>query len=186
MLVSTPCPRAKSIDNRGAPLSRMIIAGIDPGTTRVGYAVIEDDRRVRQLLAIETITLPSLKTHGERLELIQRVLRERLLRDQVHGIALERVFFPKNTKTAIAVAEARGVILLTAREHVRSIWEYTPSEIKLAVAGYGNADKEGLRRMVRLLLPGTTLPSGGGSDDAIDAAAIALAACARELKYYES
>ena len=75
----------------------------------------------------------------------------------------------------MAVAEARGVILLTARRHAPSIWECTPPEVKSAVAGYGRGDKSQMRRAVRALLPGAALPAG---DDAVDAIAIALTAAA--------
>lgn len=158
----------------------MKIAGIDPGTARIGYAIIEGDRRVFDLVHAETITVPSRQTAAERLTLLERALAERFRRDKPDGVAIEKIFFSKNARTAIAVAEARGIILLTARSAVTSIWEYTPLEVKLAVSGYGRAEKPEVRRMVRSMLPKAVLPSG---DDAIDAIAIALTALYRESQH---
>lgn len=151
----------------------MRIVGVDPGTHRIGYALIEAEARAVRFLAAETIALPGRWTSAERLALIERELTMRLTRDRPDGMSIERLFFTKNVKTALAVAEARGIILLTASHTVRSIWEYTPLAVKLAVSGYGRADKAQVRRTVRALFPNERLPAG---DDAIDAIAIALTA----------
>ena len=149
------------------------IVGIDPGTHRIGYALLEAVSRRPRLLAAETITLPPRPTTAERLLVIERALTTRLKRDRPDGVAIEQLFFSKNVKTALSVAEARGIILLTAFRTARSIWEYTPLAVKLAVTGYGRADKEQVRRTIRALFPHERLPEG---DDAIDAIAIALTA----------
>lgn len=151
----------------------MIVVGIDPGTNRIGYALIAGDRRAFRLVRGETITIPPTSNPAERLFLLESALVERLTRDCPDALAVEKIFFTKNAKTAIGVAEARGIILLTARRHVRSIWEYAPLEVKMALTGYGRADKNQVRRMVKVCLPGATLPKG---DDAVDAVAIALTA----------
>lgn len=152
----------------------MRIVGIDPGTTRVGYALLDAAGGRVRLLGAETLPIPARSSPAGRLLTLERLLRARLRRDRPDTLAIERLYFSKNAKTALAVAEARGVILLTAERHVRSIGEYTPLEVKLALTGYGRADKEQVRRMVETIFRGADLPPG---DDAIDAIAIALAAC---------
>lgn len=151
----------------------MRVVGIDPGTGRIGYALLEWNRRTPRLIAAETITIPPRRGAAERLTALERALTERLARDRPEVLALEKLFFAKNTKTALAVAEARGIILLTAHRCVRNIREYTPLAVKLAVTGYGRADKASVRRMLRLTFPGSSLPVG---DDAVDAIAVALTA----------
>ena len=155
----------------------MRIVGIDPGTNRIGYALLDGTGIAPRLIAAETITIAGRQHPGSRLDLLAQALTERLDRDRPHGVAIEKIFFSKNAKTALAVAEARGVILLTAWRHVPSIWEYAPLEVKMAIAGYGRLDKAAVRRAVAALLPDARLPAG---DDAIDAIAIALTALATE------
>lgn len=150
--------------------SAVRVVGVDPGTNRVGYALIEKYGDKIKLICAETITIPAGHP-GERLSALETILRERLERDRPDVICLEELFFTKNAKTALAVAEARGIILLTSWRLVRSIWEYTPLEVKMAVTGYGRADKSQVRNMVERTLPGATIPKG---DDAVDAIAIAL------------
>jgi crossover junction endodeoxyribonuclease RuvC len=151
----------------------MRIVGIDPGTNRIGYALLRGTRAEVELLAAETITIASGTERTKRLTIIAGSIAERLQRDRPDIVAIEELFFAKNVKTALSVAEARGVILLTAADGIRSIWEYTPLEVKSAVAGYGKADKAQILRMVKLALPKTVMPFG---DDAVDAIAIALTA----------
>ncbi len=151
----------------------MRIAGIDPGTHRIGYALIEVSHRTPRLRRAETIVTSSGLGTAARLTELSRLLRGRLRRDRPDMLALERLFFGKNVKTAMAVAEARGVILLTAHRLVRSIGEYAPLEVKLAVTGYGRADKSQMRRMIHTILRDTAIPYG---DDAVDAIALALTA----------
>ena len=153
----------------------MRIAGIDPGTNTIGYALIEGERDRPSILRAETIIIPARTAAPERLRRLEQALEERLGRDRPNAVAIEKLYFQKNTKTAMAVSEARGVILLTAHRHARSIGEYAPLQVKLAVTGYGRADKSHVRRMIRALFPGHELPRG---DDAIDAIAIALTALA--------
>lgn len=154
----------------------MRVVGIDPGTNRIGYALLSGNRTKIELLAAETIEIAPGTERTRRLKLLADAIAEHLQRDRPDVVAIEELFFSKNVKTALSVAEARGVILLTATDGIRSIWEYTPLEVKSAVAGYGKADKAQILRMVKLALPKTTLPFG---DDAIDAIAIALTAVYR-------
>src|SRR3989344_4972905 len=151
----------------------MKIVGIDPGAGKVGYALIDSSGHDCRLRSAETIVIPRRSSPAERLRELSEELGKRLDRDRQDAVGIEKLYFQKNAKTPMAVGEARGVILLTAIKYARSIWEYTPLEVKLAVAGYGRADKEGVRRMVRQHLRGASLPHG---DDAVDAVAIALTA----------
>lgn len=151
------------------------IVGIDPGTARTGYACVEEHGGVVRLIRAETIALAKGRSAPERLGRLAKAVEARLASDRPDAVAVERLYFTKNQKTAMAVAEARGVILLTAHRHVNSILEYGPMEVKLAVAGYGGADKGAVRRSVRMLIGQGELPAG---DDAIDAVAIALTALA--------
>ncbi|RJQ37214.1 crossover junction endodeoxyribonuclease RuvC [Candidatus Parcubacteria bacterium] len=154
----------------------MTIVGIDPGSHRIGYAVINGDRHKPALVRAETIEFAPGLAAFKRLPLVAAALAERFERDQPVGIAVERLFFAKNVNTALPVAETRGIILLTAARAVSSIWEYTPLEVKLAVTGSGNAAKADVKKMLALTFGAHALPRG---DDAIDAIAIALTALAR-------
>lgn len=149
------------------------IVGIDPGSHRIGYALISGNRADISLLRTETITIPPKTPAPESLSILAQTLDNYLEHDRPDVVSLEKLFFSKNVKTALSVAEARGVILLTATRHVRSIWEYTPLEVKMALVGYGKADKRDIMRMVKLSMPHHVLPQG---DDAIDAIAIAITA----------
>ena len=155
----------------------MKVVGIDPGTNRIGYALLAGDAHALSLIRAETIEIPPKTERIQRLMRLAKAIDECLRRDRPDVVAIEELFFTRNAKTALLVAEARGVILLTASKHVRSIWEYTPLEVKHIVTGHGAATKDALERMVRLTFPGAKLPSG---DDAVDAIAIALAAIYRK------
>ena len=151
----------------------MIILGIDPGTTSIGYAVLDcTNRREPRILEARLLSLVSVALE-DRLMTVHSEIKKIITQWHPHAASVEKLFFAKNTKTAIAVSETRGVILLTAHRHVHSIWEYTPLEVKLAVAGHGRAAKADIRRMLQLLLPRATVAPG---DDTADAVAIALTA----------
>lgn len=150
----------------------MTVLGIDPGYDRVGWALIElsDTRRASTSLygCIQTSKSASLIA---RYQQITSELDEILKKVNPSEIAIEQIFFSKNQKTAIRVSEARGVILATVLPHQIPISEYTPNQIKLAVTGFGNADKQAVEKMVRMQLK---LPAGKVIDDTIDALAIAF------------
>jgi len=149
----------------------MRIVGIDPGTARIGYALIEDGRARPLLSCVETIEIPLRDLSLHPLALLEQELTRRLERDRPDALAIEKLFLTTNHKTAISVAEARGVILLTASRSISNIGEYTPSEVKLAVTGDGRADKGQIARMVRMIFP--EIPTRI-LDDALDAVAIAF------------
>lgn len=169
-------------------LSNMKVLGIDPGTTAVGYAVVAADKsphlpeypagkwgdkgRLR-LIAADRLAISKKAKSVERLGAIFTLLGALVRRHRPQVAAVEKVFFNRNVKTAIQVAEARGVILLTAHRAGLRVWEYTPLEVKLAVTGYGRAGKSQVGSMVRRLVKinGKKL-----TDDVSDAIAIAITA----------
>ncbi len=149
----------------------MIVLGIDPGTAALGYGIV--DRTGGSLRAIDhgcLVTSPDLPL-GERLLSIHRVVADLIATHAPDLMAVERVYFSRNAQTAIAVGHARGVVLLAAAESNVPVREATPNEVKLAVAGYGAADKEQVGRMVALVLGLSVVPT---PDDAADALAIAI------------
>lgn len=149
----------------------MIILGVDPGTAALGYGVV--DRTGGRLRAIDhgcLVTSPDLPL-PERLLAIHALLSDLIELHEPAIVAVERLFFSRNAQTAIAVGQARGVVLLAAAQHGRPVLEATPSEVKVAVAGYGAADKGQVQRMVQLVLGMSSLPT---PDDAADALAVAV------------
>src|SRR4051794_40242000 len=149
----------------------MIILGIDPGTAALGYGIVDRTRdRLRGVDHGCVVTSPDLPL-GERLLAIHDAMHELIQMHEPAVVAVERVYFSRNAQTAMAVGHARGVVLLAAAEAGVPVREATPSEVKMAVAGYGAADKEQVSRMVQLVLGMTARPT---PDDAADALAIAV------------
>lgn len=151
----------------------MIILGIDPGTSIVGYAVVRKEPTGNATLIEARSIEPAVQGAADRLQYIKKAVVRVIDIHRPDCIALEKIFFSKNIKTALSVAEARGVLLLTAKEKAIRVFEYTPSEVKLAVTGYGKADKRQVEAMARLILKVDHLPR---LDDITDAIAIALTA----------
>ncbi len=149
-----------------------VVMGIDPGTATTGYGLVRDqeDGSLESITYGVIVTPPSLPAH-KRLSLLYHDLNELLLLHHPDGVAVEKLFFQTNVKTAIAVGQARGVVLLAVSEAGLELGEYTPNEVKQAVAGYGSADKKQVQEMVRVLLQLPELPK---PDDAADALAIAI------------
>ncbi|MDP9365873.1 MAG: crossover junction endodeoxyribonuclease RuvC [Chloroflexota bacterium] len=147
----------------------MITVGIDPGTARLGYGVIASDGpRPVDFGVVET---PPSSAMPDRLAVLFDRLTRLLADHRPDAVAVEQLFFARNTTTAMAVGQARGVVLLAAARAGVPVAEYTPSEVKQAVVGYGKADKGQMQEMVRLLLGLEFAPQPG---DAADALAIAL------------
>lgn len=149
----------------------MIILGIDPGTATTGYGVIRHEGGNSKLLDFGVILTKPKQPLEIRLEQIHDELAELLQKYRPDEIAVEELFFSNNAKTAMAVGQARGVILLTARKAGLSISEYTPMQVKNAICGYGGADKKQVQKMVQMLLKIPEIPQ---PDDAADALAIAI------------
>ncbi|MDD7457535.1 MAG: crossover junction endodeoxyribonuclease RuvC [Clostridia bacterium] len=149
----------------------MIILGIDPGIAIVGYGVLSSEKGKFQAIDYGVITTSKDEKIPQRLALIEQGLNALIDKYKPDCIALEELFFQNNQKTAITVAEARGVLLLTAVKRCSKLYEYTPLQIKQAITGYGNADKKQVQFMVKALLNLKQIPK---PDDAADALAVAL------------
>lgn len=160
----------------------MIILGIDPGTTRVGYGVLESvsgEIKLKEAgllkIKIKNTTQGAEKTFDfENLSSIKNQTDRLIRKFKPQIMAVEKLFFARNQKTGMAVAQARGVILLSALENKIKIEEYSPNEIKTAVTGYGLANKKAVLKMVKLILKEPKLKV---IDDASDALAVAILAC---------
>ncbi len=149
----------------------MIIFGIDPGLAIVGWGVIEYKNSQFRTLAHGAIQTPAHTPIEDRLSRIHKELDALLTMYHPDAVAVEELFFTNNITTGIAVAEARGVILLTANLHKIPIYEYTPMQVKQSVVGYGKATKAQVMRMVQVIL---ALHNAPKLDDTCDALAIAI------------
>ena len=145
----------------------MKILGIDPGTGICGFGVIEG----KKALDFGVISTPPHTPLPDRLLDIYESMHEIIKLNQPDVISIEKLFFSKNITTGISVAEARGIVILVARQHNLPIYEYTPNEIKKSLTGYGSADKKQMQEMVRLHL---NLEKAPQPDDAADALAAAI------------
>jgi crossover junction endodeoxyribonuclease RuvC len=145
--------------------------GIDPGTARLGYAIVESERGNPRLLVCGVVTTPKGMDMPQRLSSIYDELREIVREHGPATMAVEELFFAKNVTTAVSVGQARGIALLVAAQAGISVHEYKPMQVKQAVHGYGLASKEQVGEMVRVLLRLDAVPK---PDDAADAAAIAI------------
>jgi crossover junction endodeoxyribonuclease RuvC len=146
------------------------VLGIDPGTAITGYGLVDYDGDL-QLVDCGAFVTPAGMALPQRLLAIHRDLSAVIARFQPEAVAVEELFFSKNVRTAMSVGQARGVVLLAAAQAGLPIYHYKPSEVKLAVAGYGGADKVQVQEMVRLLLG---LEAVLKPDDVADAVAIAI------------
>lgn len=149
----------------------MIILGLDPGLATTGYGVVKEEGSRFTLLDYGVISTPAGTDLSKRLVSINAHLKSLLATYQPDMVAVEELFFNNNAKTALLVGQARGVLLLTV-EHARiPLFSYTPLEVKMAVCGYGRADKQQVQYMVTSLLNLNAIPK---PDDAADALAIAI------------
>ena len=149
----------------------MIILGIDPGYAIVGYGVIEQLGNRFRVIDFGSIQTKSTMPVVERLQVIYSELRNIIYKTKPDCMAIEELFFNTNTKTAILVAQARGVLMLGAANEGLDIYEYTPLQVKQAVTGYGRADKNQVQQMTKALLGLDKVPK---PDDTADALAIAI------------
>ena len=146
--------------------------GIDPGTATTGYGLVRLERD-GSLVAVKygVILTPKDASAPARLEMIYDGLCEFINKYKPETAAVEKLFFSRNVTTALAVGQARGVVMLALQKAGIEAFEYTPKEVKNAVAGYGGADKRQVQDMVRALLQLDSIPR---PDDAADALAIAI------------
>ena len=149
----------------------MRILGIDPGVATIGFGLVEADRTGARLLQYGVITTPPGIPLSSRLCQISRDMVQLLDQFRPEEAAVEELFFSKNITTGIAVAHGRGVILLEVERSGVPVFEYTPMQVKQAVAGYGGADKRQVMLMTQRLLNMKEIPR---PDDAADALAIAI------------
>lgn len=149
----------------------MIILGIDPGTKRMGFGLVEV--RGPSLVFIAAGLIGDSEGKPVSLLPLKKHLDSLFKKHAPEIVAIERLYFSKNQKTAISVAEARGVALLAAEEHGARVLEYSPTEAKSRLTGYGGADKTAVAKMVRLILKE---PDLNLIDDACDALALAIVA----------
>lgn len=149
----------------------MIILGIDPGIATMGYGVLISEKGKISVLDYGVVITPKDENTPVRLALLEKGLNSIIEKYKPDEIAIEELFFNKNVKTAIVVAQARGAILLTCIKNCGRLYEYTPLQIKQGLTGYGRADKNQIQQMVKILLNLKNIPK---PDDAADALAVAL------------
>lgn len=154
---------------------QMIFLGIDPGTRRMGYGLVAKNGRETTLVDAGIIKIDSKDDLGALLE-IKKGVSELVIKNKPALVAVEKLFFSKNQKTALQVAEARGVALASCLESGAKILELSPNEVKMGLTGYGSADKKAVLKMVRLILKEPQLEV---IDDASDALALAILAADR-------
>jgi crossover junction endodeoxyribonuclease RuvC len=153
-------------------MSTVRIIGIDPGFDRLGVAVV-DKEGIKETLVFSTcITTSKKDSFEERISEIGRTLSDLFIHYQGNELAIETLFFTKNQKTIITVAEVRGVCIYLAHTHGMTIFEYSPPQIKSAITGHGKATKEDIAIMVPKILKSERKEKV--TDDEIDAIAIAL------------
>ena len=139
----------------------MIILGIDPGLAIIGYGLVEYKNNKFRTIDYGAITTPAgMSTVNQLFHMYD-----------IDEVGIEELFFNKNVKTAITVAQARGVILLSCQHHAKPTYEYTPLQVKQGVCGYGRADKSQVQKMVTSFLSLKEIPK---PDDVADALAVAI------------
>lgn len=153
----------------------MRVLGVDPGYDRLGLAVMEKIEGREELLFSTCVTTNKQATLPERIGELGMALARIITEFNPDQVAIETLFFNKNQKTALAVAEARGVVVFLSRQHGALVKEFGPAEVKVAVTGYGGSDKRAVMDMLRRLVP--NIPAKA-LDDEYDAIAIAVTALA--------
>lgn len=149
----------------------MRILGIDPGYARVGWAIVESEKQKVTSNKFGCIKTSKETDSQDRLVAVYKEVCALIKKYKPDVLAIEELFFTNNAKTAFKVGEARGVIILAAAMQKISVASYTPLQVKIAVTGYGNADKTQVGRMVKTILKLKNMPK---LDDTVDAIAVAL------------
>ena len=153
------------------------VLAADPGYDRLGVAVLERTDRGEVLVHSDCVTTQKDIPLSLRLYALADAFETLITTHAPHCVALEKLYFNKNQKTAMAVAEVRGVLVYLARKHHCTIHEYTPQQVKMATTGYGKSTKDQVANMVKRLTPGV---KDGALDDEYDAIAVALTCLAIE------
>ena len=149
----------------------MRILGIDPGLATVGFSIVDVEKSKMRLVTCGVISTPAHTSLSSRLDRIFDDMNDLISSFSPDVMSIEELFFNTNITTGIAVAHARGVILLSAYRAGVQVFEYTPLQVKQAVVGYGRAEKNQVIDMVRRIL---ALPAAPKPDDAADAVALAI------------
>ncbi len=149
----------------------MKVLGIDPGTGRMGWAIVEKEKGKEKLIDCGCLETPANTPLPIRLEKIYLFLTKLIKEHKPDSASIEDLFFFKNQKTVMSVGAARGVIILVCKQAKLNIALYTPLQIKSSIAGYGHADKQQVQFMVKNILKLKEVPQ---PDDAADAVAAAL------------
>lgn len=149
----------------------MRVLGVDPGFATTGVAVVERREGKLRHLLVGALRTPAGEPHATRLAILWQGLTAVIAEHEPEVVAIERLFFNSNVKTAMAVGQASGVALAAAAQAGLAVHEYTPPEVKLSVAGVGNASKQQVQAMVAAILG---LPEPPKPPDAADAAALAI------------
>ena len=144
----------------------MRILGIDPGTGILGFGVIEASGSQAQLVDAGVIRTPVKEDDAVRLQTIYEELTDIIAATKPTAMSVEKLFFVRNITTAMTVAQARGVVILCGKQAGLGIFEYTPLQIKMAITGYGRAEKRQIQEMVRVILQLKDVPK---PDDCADA-----------------
>ena len=145
----------------------MKILGIDPGTARMGWGVIDDET----MIACGCLETAAKQPEETRLNFLFIQLNQLIKKYQPEAVAVEKLFFFKNLTTVMPVAQSRGIVLLAAAQNKLPVFSYPPLQIKQAVTGYGRADKNQVQQMIKSILKLKKIPK---PDDAADALAVAL------------
>jgi crossover junction endodeoxyribonuclease RuvC len=149
----------------------MFVLGVDPGVSRCGYGCVESARGHTKAIAVGVLSTPPSQPLPERLATLDTDIRELIAELRPDVVAVERLFFQTNVRTAMSVGQASGLVLAAASQAGCEVAQYTPNEVKQAVAGYGAAGKDQVQRMVQSLLGLSEIPKPA---DAADALALAL------------
>lgn len=152
----------------------MFVLGVDPGLSRCGYGAVRRDRGRWEVLSGGVLSTDRSTPLPQRLVALHRSLRELVAEVQPDVVAVERVFFQTNARTAMATGQASGLALLVAAEAGCDVAQYTPNEVKMAVCGSGSADKGQVQRMVSRILGLASVPR---PPDVADALALAVCHC---------
>ncbi len=149
----------------------MRVFGIDPGSGRTGYGCVDSDGSRHSLVTFGAITAAPGATFPDKLHAIHRTLAQLITTHRPDCVVIENLFHAKNARSALLLGHARGVAMLAAVEAGLPVVEYTPAAVKLAIVGYGRAEKAQMQQMVKLLLGLDAIPT---PHDAADALAIAI------------
>jgi len=150
----------------------MVVIGLDPGSAITGYGILnEREDQTLSVIAYGVLRTSADASAAERLQALYDQIKQILVLQRPDQAAVENLFFQRNVRTAFSVGQARGVLLLALAQAGISVAEYNPLDVKLAVAGYGKADKNQVQQMVKMLLGLKEIPR---PDDAADALAVAI------------